>query len=190
MAETLKQPTRAQVDGLVKRYAEAKAEADAIGAVLKMKSAAADKIKAELVELVETFGFRHTQKSKRLAGDHSHATTTKATRVTIDDAAVETFRSYLAERELTEISGRFFVEHVSYSLVEGPQEVLKTLSLGKRIREKVESLLGLCFKIKTNAPSLTIETVTPACPDRRGSTGISLPMCRRRSGSRSCGSKT
>jgi hypothetical protein len=131
---------------------------------MKMKSAAADEIKAELVTLVETFGFRHTEKSKRLAGDHSHATTTTATRVSIDDAAVETFRSYLADRELTEISGRFFVEHVSYSLVEGPQEVLKTLSLGKKIRDKVASLLGLCFQIKTNAPSLKVETVAPAEP--------------------------
>lgn len=164
MNETLKAPTPTQVDALVKRYADAKGEADAIGAAAKMKSAAADEIKAELVTMVETFGARHTEKSKRLKGLHNTATTTKATRVSIDDAAVETFRGYLAERELTEISGRFFVEHVSYSLVEGPQEVLKTLSLAKRIREKVATLLGLCFQIKTNAPSLKIETVAPAAP--------------------------
>jgi hypothetical protein len=160
-AAPAKAPTRAQVDALVKRYADAKSDADSIAVVAKMKNAAADKIKAELVTLVETFGFRHTEKSKRLAGDHNLATTTTATKVSIDDEAVEKFRTYLGDQELTELAGRFFVAHTSYSLVEGPQKVLKTLSLGKRIREKIGMLIGLCFKIKTNAPSLKIETVTP-----------------------------
>jgi hypothetical protein len=157
----LKAPTRTQVDTLVKRYADAKSEADSIAAVAKMKNAAADEIKVELVAMVETFGFRHTEKSKRLAGDHNLATTTTATKVSIDDDAVEKFRTYLGDRKLTELAGRFFVAHTSYSLVEGPNDVLKTLSLGTRIRDKVASLIGLCFKIKTNAPSLTIVTVTP-----------------------------
>jgi hypothetical protein len=157
-------PTPQQIDALIERFATAKREADSLLAVARLKSEASDTIKAELVAMVETYGARHTEKSKRLKGAHNTATTTKATRVSIDPAAVETFRAWLQERELAEISGRFFVEQVTYSLVEGPQEVLKTLSLAKRIREKVESLLGLCFKINTNAPSLKIETVAPAEP--------------------------
>lgn len=142
----------------------AKREADSLAAVARLKSDAADVIKGELVAMVETFGARHTEKSKRLKGLHNTATTTTATRVSIDPTAVETFRAWLDTRELAEISGRFFVEQVTYSLVEGPQEVLKTLSLAKRIRTQVESLLGRCFQIKTNAPSLKIETVAPAEP--------------------------
>jgi hypothetical protein len=164
MTETLKAPTPAQADALIDDYAKVHSDAQAAATLAKMTAGVADEVKGRLVAMVEAHGFRHTEKSKRLKGLHNTATTTTATRVSVDDAAVETFRNYLAERELAEISGRFFVEHVSYSLVQGPQEVLKTLSLGKRIREKVASLLGLCFQIKTNAPSLKIETVTPAEP--------------------------
>jgi hypothetical protein len=164
MNETRKAPTPAQVDALVSRYAEAKQEADALAAVAKLKNEAAGEIKAELVAMVETFGARHTEKSKRLAGEHNTATTTTATRVSVDDKAVEELRGYLLKQEMVEICGRFFVAHTTYSLVEGPQEVLKTLSLAKRIRDKVASLLGLCFRISTNAPSLKIETVTGQKP--------------------------
>lgn len=164
MKELHKAPTPAQVDVLVERYSEAKQLADAAKAAAGVMSANADEVKAELVTLVEMFGFRHTEKSKRLAGLHNTATTTTATRVSVDDAAVGTFRSYLEDQELMELSGRFFVAHTTYSLVEGPAEVLKTLSLGKRVRDKISSLIGLCFQIKTNAPSLKIETVVAEKP--------------------------
>jgi hypothetical protein len=156
-----KAPTPAQVDALVSEYAKAQGEATAAATAAKVAQGLANEVKDRLVAMVELHGFRHTEKSKRLAGLHNTATTTTATRVSVDDAAVGAFRSYLEDHELAELSGRFFVEHVSYSLVEGPQEVLKRISVGKRIREKIASLLGLCFQIKTNAPSLKIETVDP-----------------------------
>jgi len=168
MKETLeavpKAPTRAQVDALVNEYAKVKADSDAAATLAKMTDEVTDKVKQRLVAMVESFGVRHAEKSKRLAGNRNTATTTTGTRTSVDDAAVETFRTFLNKQELTEISGRFFVEHVSYSLVAGPQEVLKTLLLGTRIRDKVASLLGLCFRIKTNAPSLKIEIVAAREP--------------------------
>lgn len=158
MKETLKPPTRAQVDALVNEYARVQGDATAASTAAKVAQGIADEVKERLVVMVESFGYRHTEKSKRLAGLHTQATTTTGVRTTIDDEAVETFRRYLEKKELSEIAGRFFVEHVSYSLVQGPQEVLQTLSLATKIRDKVTSLLGLCFKIKTNAPSLKIVT--------------------------------
>lgn len=160
----LKAPTRAQVDALIDEYAKLKKEADATATVAKVAAGLADEVKQRLVALVEAFGSRHTEKSKRLEGLHNTATTTTATRVSVDDSAVEELRGYLVEKDMVEICGRFFVAHTTYSLVEGPNEVLKTLSLGKRIREKIASLIGLCFKIKTNAPSLKIETVAGQKP--------------------------
>jgi hypothetical protein len=164
MTETVKAPTPAQVDALVNEYAQAQSDAAAAATAAAVAAGLSDEVKQRLVAMVKTFGFRHTEKSLRLAGNHNRATITTGTRTTVDAAAVEKFRTYLGKQELTEISGRFFVEHVSYSLVEGPQEVLKTLSLGKRIRDKAASLIALCFQIKTNAPSLKIETVTPVAP--------------------------
>lgn len=159
-----KAPTPAQVDALVKKYSDAKENSDAAKAAASVMSAVTEEAKAELVMVVESFGFRHTEKSKRLNGLHSIATTTTGTRTTIDDAAVETFREYLAKKELVELSGRFFVAHTTYSLVEGPSQVLMTLSLGKKMREKIDSLIHLCFKIMTNAPSLKVETVAALKP--------------------------
>jgi glutamine synthetase type III len=161
---TAKAPTPAQVDALVSEYAKAKSDSDAAATVAKVAGGLTDEVKGRLVTMVEAFGTRHAEKSKRLKGLHNTATTTTATRVTVDDTAVETFRGYLDKQELVELSGRFFVAHTTYTLVEGPAEVLKTLSLPKRIREKIASLIGLCFQIKTNAPSLKVETVEPVVP--------------------------
>jgi hypothetical protein len=157
-------PTPAQVDALVKKYADAKELSDAAKAAAQVMTAKTDEVKAELVQMVETFGRPYTQSSKRLSGLHNTATTTTAKRTLIDDDAVEGLRGYLEAQKLTEISGRFFIAHTTYSLVEAPAEVLKTLSLAKRVREKVASLIGLCLHVKTNAPSLKIETVNAVAP--------------------------
>lgn len=157
-------PTPKQIDALIDEFAKAQSVAMATAAIAKTDSAAAGEIKVRLTAMVEAHGFRHTEKSKRLIGLHNTATTTTATRVSVDDGAVEELRTYLGKQDIPQLSERFFVAHTTYSLVSGPQDVLKTLSLGKRIHEKISSLLGLCFQIKTNTPSLKIETVTPEKP--------------------------
>jgi hypothetical protein len=150
-------PTPKQIDALIAEYAAAQNKAAALGAVAKLSSDAAGEIKVRLTAMVEQWGGRHTEKSKRLAGLHNTATTTTATRVSIDDGAVETFRAYLGTTEMPELAGQFFVAHTSYSLVSGPDEKLKTLTMGARLRTKITGLLKGCFQIKTNAPSLKVE---------------------------------
>lgn len=156
---------RAQwIDAKIAEYQELKEKADVAGAAAKLAADAAGVVKAELTELVEKFGARHTEKSKKLAGVHNTATTTTATRVTIDAERVEELRVWLDKESLPDVAQRFFVEQKTYSLVEGPAEVLKTLTLGRRIQTKITAMLGLCFAIKTNAPSLKVEVVTPEKP--------------------------
>jgi hypothetical protein len=169
MLQSLQAPSREAVDALVLEYEAAQtAYVEASGASTAAAIAQAE-VKARLVLMVETHGFRHTEKSKRLVGLHNTATTTTGTRVSIDSAAVDALRSYLDTDPgvPSQLSTRFFTSSVSYSMVAGPGEVLKTLTLGKRLRTKITSLLGLCFQVKTNAPSLKIETVTPEKPAAR-----------------------
>lgn len=154
MAKLEKAPTPAQVDVLVKRYDEAKTAAEAA----KTK---ADELKGELTELVERFGFQHTDKSKRLVGNHHMATTTTATKVNIVDAAVEKFRGFLQGEKLKGLAGHFFVARTTYSLVDAPGEVLKGLQVATPLRNKISGMIAQCFEIKVNNPSLKIET-TPA----------------------------
>lgn len=164
MSETGKAPTPRAIDALIAEYAQAQEIAIAAGAEAKAKTAIADAVKVRLTAMVEEYGARHTDKSKRLAGLHNTATTTTATRVSVDAGAVDAFKSYLDQAEMPELVDRFFSTRVTYSLVEGPADVLKTLSLGKRVHTKISSLLGLCFQVKTNTPSLKVEVVAAAKP--------------------------
>jgi hypothetical protein len=79
-------------------------------------------------------------------------------------ARVDELRGYLDKSKIPELSGRFFLQHISYSLVASPAEVLKTLKLGKRIREKIDTLLHLCFDSKATTPSLKIAAVEAVKP--------------------------
>ena len=151
------QPTPKEIDALIAEYAAAQGIALEMGAMAKEASDTAGGIKVRLTAMVETWGGRHTAKSKRLAGLHNTATTTTATRVSVDDAAVEAMRTFLSTTEQPELAEQFFVSHTSYSLVAGPDEKLKSLTMGGRLRAKIRSLLKNCFEIKTNTPSLKIE---------------------------------
>jgi hypothetical protein len=159
-------PTPHEVDMLVREYAAAAAAVAFAMGMLKIANEAQSEIKIRLVDQVEAFGQRHTEKSKRLTGIHSTATTTTGTRLSTDSAAVETFKEYLQKSEVPNLFGRFFSAHTTYSLVDGPGDVAKTLDLGSRMRTKIAQLTALCFRVTTNAPSLKVETVASAKPEK------------------------
>jgi hypothetical protein len=150
-------PTAKQIDALIAKYDAAQSDAARSQAVTNEFSTAAGEIKVELTAMVEKWGGRHTEKSKRLTGLHNFATTTTATRVSIVAAAVEKLRGYLGTTERPELAEEFFEEHTTYSLVSGPAEKLKSLTMGARLRTKITLMLGACFEIKTFSPSLKVE---------------------------------
>jgi hypothetical protein len=152
-----KQPTPKEIDALIVKYDAARTDAEAKAAVAKIYSDAAGVIKVELTALVEKWGARHTEKSKRLTGIHNKATTTTATKVSIVTEAVEKLRLYLGTTDTPALAEEFFTTHTSYSLVSGPDEKLKSLTMGARLRTKITAMLKGCFKIDTNTPSLKVE---------------------------------
>ncbi len=152
-----KAPTPKQVDELIAEFAAAQSNARMMAAVAATAADTAGDIKVRLTAMVEQWGGRHTEKSKRLTGLHNTATTTTATKVSIDDAAVEKLRGYLSTTEMPELAEQFFVAHTSYSLVSGPDEKLKSLTMGARLRTKLTGMIKSCFSIKTNTPSLKVE---------------------------------
>jgi hypothetical protein len=182
-------PTPKQIDALILEHAAAQADLQSGGAIKKFAgesaadlevrlkawqttaseirtaaSAVAEEVKGRLVAMVAAHGLKHAEKSMRLSGEHNRATVTRGTRVEMLAAGVDNFKANLDKSEIPGIAGKFFTEHVSYSLVAGPAEVLKTLELGARIRTKLTALIALCFEIKTNAPSLKIEAVAAEKP--------------------------
>jgi hypothetical protein len=150
-------PTPKEIDKRIAEYSAAAAEAAALYEVADKSGAAALVFKAGLTALVEKWGGRHTEKSKRLQGLHHKATTTTGTLVSIDAAAVEKLRVYLGTTETPELAGEFFTAHTSYNLVKGPDKKLESLTMGARLRTKIKAMLKGCFEIKTKTASLTIE---------------------------------
>ena len=150
-------PTPRQIDALIAKYSDARTRDDALDATARILGAAAGEIKVELTAMVEKWGGRHTDKSKRLEGIHNTATTTTGTLTWIDAAAVEKLRLYLGKTETPTLAKEFFEEHTTYNMVKGPAGKLKTLTMGARLRTKLTAMIGLCFKIYTKAPSLKVE---------------------------------
>jgi hypothetical protein len=162
----VKAPTPTEIDALVREYTASAAAVAFASGMLSTANKAQGEIKLRLIALVENWGFRHTEKSKRLLGAHSTATTTTGTFLSVDAAAVNAFKAYLDSSKMPNLSTRFFSAHTSYSLVDGPVDVLRTLDLGKRVATKIASMVGLCFKISTKAPSLKVESVASEKPER------------------------
>ena len=158
-------PTPKEIDRLIVEYASAQKTLLSAQTISSVASAAAGKLKAQLTLLVEAHGvLQPSGKTKRLEGLRNAAKTTTGTTVSVAGAAVENFKTYLDKSEMPDLVERFFAKHVSYSLVAGPSEVLATLSLGERIRTKMASLLGLCNKVTTKNPSLSIEVIEAMAP--------------------------
>lgn len=155
--EEVQAPTPKQIDALIAEYSEAQQVATAAKTASSVAQEAADRIKVRLVEWVETFGRKHTEKSKRLEGIHNKATTTTALTTVTDPVAIDTLHEYLEKQELVELEGKLFQKHITYTLVAAPREVLAKVSLAGRIRAKLTALVDHCFKTTTKAPSLKIE---------------------------------
>jgi hypothetical protein len=159
-------PTPQQIDALAREYSAAQGVVATRKEELKAATEAADQVKEKVIEMVRSFGGRHTEKSLRLAGLHSVSTVTTATLVQTDPDAIDKFRGYLGKQEIPGLAERFFQSHVTYSLVTGPSEVLKTLDLPARIRTRITALLGLCFTVGTKSPSLKVDLATAEKPAR------------------------
>jgi hypothetical protein len=182
-------PTLKQIDALILEHAAAQAELLSGGAIKQLpgesaaelevrlkawqKTAAetraaatakADEVKERLVATIKAYGVKHAEKSMRLSGEHNRATGTWGTRVETVTAGVSNLKEALGKSKIPGISEMFFTEHITYQLVASPAEVLKTIKLTQRMREKINSLIALCFEVKTNAPSLKVEAVAAAKP--------------------------
>lgn len=154
-------PKPKEIDALVFEFEAAQKEAAAARAIASVAGSRESEIKGRLIAMVESFGFRHTEKSKRLQGLRTIATTTVRSSFVVDQAKVGEFKTYLDSSQDPELIDRFFSKNISYSLVDSPTEVLKKLSLGARAMKKISEMLGLCTRITMSAPSLKIDTVKP-----------------------------
>lgn len=152
-----KAPSARQIDALIEEYAALQSALLKERATQRTIQEKCDERKAELLEVIEGFGVDHTEKSRRIQGLHHSAMATVGTLVQVDDAACESFREYLERTLPGEVAEKFFCRHVSYQIVKGPDEVLRSLDLPTRVRNKVSELVRACFRVTAKAPSLRVE---------------------------------
>ena len=155
--ETVPKPK--EIDALILKFSRLEAKLARVVVLKKLREERVAVVKAELVAMVQAYGAKHAEKSKRLVGLRNTATITTGTLVAVDDKAVDAFKSYLDGAELPGLRERFFTEQTTYQLVAAPAEVLKTLDLKGKIRTKLTALVSACFQIKTKAPSLKVDVV-------------------------------
>jgi len=154
-------PTLTEIDSAIARFEAAQENARAAAKIV-------DDEKAKLIFLVQSYGSvpAHAEQSKRLVGTHNEATITWSTSFTVSETGVDVLHLYLAENCMSSLFGRFFAPVTKYKMVEGARDVLKTLTLSNRHREKIAQLVGLAIDVKTSAPSLKVKTIQPEKPVR------------------------
>lgn len=132
----------------------------------------ADHCKANLVLLADTYGKQpgKAEQSLRLAGRRNAVTITRGTTITVNEPAIDDLKKYLGDLGM-QIFGLLFKEQTKHVLVEGARELLKKLSLPRRTEEKVLSLFGRCFDVKSKAPAVKVEVIKPEKPARKPRAG-------------------
>lgn len=164
MSEKSKRPTKSAIDRAIADYDKALKKVLRAAVLAKGRGAAADALKAGVIEMVQSFGAPHAKKSKLLEGLRNSATITIGTTTVVVDEAVEKFKKRLEALSIEGLVGRFFSTHTIHQMVESPDAVLKSLDLPPRTRTSLENSLARCFKPKPNKPSLKVTVVEAVKP--------------------------
>lgn len=145
-------PTPQEIDQLSKEYLELKDK------LFTAQLAASEisgqlTLKAELIkQKVAEFGSAHAEKSKIVHGLEYEAVVTFGQSVSIDAAAVETFRDALHKAKQTRLLGKIFEKTIRWSLSPEASKIVR----GSSLSAKVRALFAKCEVVKAKTPSLQV----------------------------------
>ncbi len=159
----LTRPNPEFIDGVIAEYEAARAIAEAADARTR-------EAKDRVTYMTELYGYAvpGAEQSKRIDGRRNSATITRSTTVTVNPVAVTEFEIYLQQIDHHKLFDRLFTRTVKYALREGAQDVLRGFEIGRRVSERIHSLFGKAFEVRTNAPSLKVKLIEPETPVRKG----------------------
>jgi hypothetical protein len=159
-------PTPEQIDSEIAAYEVAVSAASI--AELAVKHA-----KEKLIWMADNFGTvpAHAELSKRVSGRRNTLTVTRGFTTSVNEPAVADLDVYLVEKGFGAIAPRLFAMQIKHTLIEGARDVLKTVSLPRRINEKVLSLFGRCIDMRPMAPKVKIEVIKPEKAAKKPRTG-------------------
>jgi hypothetical protein len=158
---TRKPPSPRDVDALVECFEEVRDKAE-------LADEDFENAKLELIELVKQFGSvpPKAESSVRLEGALTFATITTRSTMTLKDDEVSTLKGAMSANGHEAIFEKMFTERTKYQLQKGATIKLRAAKLNKRLTEKYTKLYALCFDVKKNSPSLTVERFENVQPKR------------------------
>jgi hypothetical protein len=145
-------PNPAEIDKLSKEYLELKEK------LFTAQLAATDisqqmTLKAELLrDMVSKFGSAKGEKSKLLHGLEYEVMATFGQTVSIDAAAVETFRDALKQAKQARLLGKLFEKTIRWTLNPEASKIVRSSTLSK----KLSDLFAKCEVVKPITPKLQV----------------------------------
>jgi hypothetical protein len=157
-AKALAPPSQAEIDELAIQYNQEQQKVlDALLATRQAQQFLED-TKQKCVDLVSKFGSAHAEKSKLLHGRKWEIMGTFGASTSIDAAAVETLRTFLAADKQTRLLKRLFESTTRWALKSTARaEILKD-----DVSAKARALFAACEVTKDRSPSIQAREKQPA----------------------------
>ena len=127
-ATALNAPSAVEVDRLANRFLELEKTVDEAYQVAVAADEPYERMKEELVCLVEDFGNAHAEKSKLLHGVNYEIMATFGMSTSIDAAAAERFAIALRDAKQTRLLHRIFDQQIRYTLTADASSIIRYLS--------------------------------------------------------------
>ena len=147
-------PTPALVDELAKQYLELKDKLFQAQLEVRALQEPLDIKAAELREVVRQYGSAHAEKSKLLHGISHEIMCSFGQSVSIDAAAVETFREALVKSKQVRLLKRLYEKTVRWSLSPQASAIIREFTLAP----KLSRLFAACQVVKDKTPTLTVRS--------------------------------
>jgi hypothetical protein len=148
-------PTAGDIDRLAMEFLALDSKVDDAYKIATALDEPHEKMKEELIKLVEEFGSAHAEKSKLLHGMEYEILATFGMSTSIDAAAVERFAQALRIAKQTKILNRIFEQTTRYTLRPDAGSIIRAVALPKAQL----ALYSQCQVTKPRTPTLKVRKV-------------------------------
>jgi len=148
-------PTAVDIDRLAVQFLELEQKADEAYKIATELDEPHEKMKEELICLVEEFGSAKAEKSQLLHGLHYEMMATFGSITSLDAAAVERFAQALRIAKQTKLLSRIFEQTIRYTLRPDAGTIIRAVALPKAQL----ALFAQCQVSKTRTPILKVRRI-------------------------------
>jgi hypothetical protein len=148
-------PAAAEIDRLAIEFLELEEKVDQAYKIAIAADEPHERMREDLVCLVEEFGSAHAEKSKLLHGSNYEIMATFGMSTSIGAAAAERFANALRVAKQTRLLNRIFEQTVRYSLAADASSIVRSFALPRPLL----SLFAQCVVTKPRTPVLKVRQI-------------------------------